>query len=118
MAIVAMAVVSSYDWAGFPFDNLCGTFILTTVLSFRSGLEASLTKAPFLADSGEPVNPIYDGTHTITTLGSHSTTNVTVNIFSTGFSYCLQEMLLQRFPALPDNSEWIMTKDQVTVTTI
>jgi hypothetical protein len=55
MAIVAMAVVSSYDWAGFPFDNLCGTFILT-VLSFRSGLEASLTRAPFLADSGEPVN--------------------------------------------------------------
>jgi hypothetical protein len=100
-AIVAMAVVSSYYWAGFPFDNLCSN-----------------------EDELDVVDAAYFGTHKITT-GTGSSDSVTVDVYNQyTFRYCLQDLLWtsgRSFPAIarfqPEGGEW-MTEDQEKVTNI
>jgi len=97
-AIVAMAVVSSYYWSGFPYDNLC--------------------------ENKDPVGNGYAGTWNVTTGDNKTNTNVTVSADDASFRFCLQDLLRtngKNFPALakfqPLNEEW-MTVDQETVVTI
>jgi hypothetical protein len=102
-----MAVVSSYFWSAFPFDNLC------------------------VANS--TVSSTYVGSWTITPLGTTSTVNNTEGDFmaevskdDTNFQYCLQDFLRypmgqSHFPFIPSRQpaglEW-MTDQQETVTRI
>jgi hypothetical protein len=96
-----MAVVSSYFWSGFPFDNLCSN-----------------------EDDLDVVDSSYFGTHKITT-GSGSSDFATVDVNNQyTFRYCPQDLLRtsgRGFPAIarfqPEGGEW-MTEDQERVTTI
>jgi hypothetical protein len=98
-AIVAMAVVSSYFWSGFPFDNLC-------------------------SNEDDLVDSSYYGTWNITTFTLGRTFTVTVDSSDYTFRYCLQDLYRtsgRNFPALPQfqpaGSDW-MTDDQEKVTTL
>jgi hypothetical protein len=65
-ALVAMAVVSSYYWSGFPFDNLC--------------------------QGNEPASEIYlNGTFTLTTTNGKTIRDVAVGANADSFHYCLQD---------------------------
>jgi hypothetical protein len=98
-ALVAMAVVSSYYWSGFPFDNLC--------------------------QGNEPASEIYlNGTFTLTTTNGKTIRDVTVGANADSFHYCLQDYFRFgnfTFPALsswqPEGGEW-MSDEQETVVNI
>jgi len=99
MAILAMVIVGSYIWTGFPFDNLC-----------------------------EPNNNIgnflHGGNWTISPLGDdiNKTEVVFLEDSDSSLHYCNQNLMTQGvFPALPrfqpKGNEW-MTKEQETLTKI
>lgn len=105
LAIVALALVSSYYWASFPFDNLCETNI--------------------------PVNEDLIGKWTIifnqTDIGT-DIDHIVVNADDISYKFCLQDFFryfrypnATAFPFVPRNQikgrEW-MTKDQETITNI
>eukprot|EP00541_Cyclophora_tenuis_P005816 CAMPEP_0116559546 /NCGR_PEP_ID=MMETSP0397-20121206/10460_1 /TAXON_ID=216820 /ORGANISM="Cyclophora tenuis, Strain ECT3854" /LENGTH=448 /DNA_ID=CAMNT_0004085335 /DNA_START=325 /DNA_END=1671 /DNA_ORIENTATION=- len=90
-ALVAMAVVSAYTWAGFPFDNICKT--------------------------GTKVDKAFVGTFKLDVKdGTKGTTSVQQEDFE--YNYCLQALLQPpnvKFPPVPDKQpsslKW-MTPDQ------
>lgn len=101
IACVAMAVISSFYWSGFPFDNLC---------------EAS------------DIAPGYEGKFTVTALDQNTRMNGTeVSFTSTSMQYrfCNQDLLSpgggQTFPFVakqqPEGDEW-MSPTQEDVTTV
>lgn len=100
LAILAMAVLSSYYWAGFPFDNLC-------------------------PDENTAINASYVGDWTISMADAE---DVAITIPANGevYKYCLQDFFRfprqdKAFPFIPESQlegeEW-MTMDQEIVTTI
>jgi len=101
VAVAAMAVVGSYMWTGFPYDNLC------------------------VNDPSEAILR-YQGTWDVYVHGSN-TTDQTVTVEESFYSvrFCRQEYFRMKgvvaFPALPsfqpDGDEW-MNPDQVKLTTI
>lgn len=103
LAILAMSVLSSYYWAGFPFDNLC-------------------------LDETQIANETYTGTWAVTGKSDSDTSAVDISVPLDGDVYkaCLQDFF--RFPtvdkAFPfvsqfqlEGQEW-MTPDQELVTSI
>jgi hypothetical protein len=102
LAIVAMAVLSSYYWAGFPFDNLC--------------LEENPT-----------ANASYVGEWTITPFNHSETVDIMIPTDGeVNYKYCLQDFFRfpkadKAFPFIPEfqleGQEW-MTTDQELVTNI
>ena len=101
LAIVAMAILSSYYWAGFPFDNLC-------------------------AVEYEQVNATYIGDWTVKPFDSEDTVTVTIPTGEQVFQRCLQDFFRfpkgsERFPFIPDlqleGEEW-MTSNQEAITNI
>jgi len=101
LAVAAQALISSYFWSGFPFDNLCQTD--------SSGVEGSR----------------YVGTWVIQPLDGQRRTIVTVDDADPVYKYCLQDYFrffgTLSFPFIPDwqppGSEW-MTEEQERLTTI
>jgi len=101
LACVAMAIISSFYWSGFPFDNLC--------------------------ESADVV-PGYDGTFTVRGLDPTIRMNGTVAKFTSSdmqYRFCNQDLLssgrAQTFPFVankqPKGDEW-MTPTQENVTNI
>ena len=98
IAVVAMAVLSSYNWAAFPFDDLCDTQI--------------------------PVPPALAGTYNITRADNVTDTAI-ISEGDTIHTYCSQllfrESEFKRFPPSPQgqppNMEW-MEPEQETVVEI
>mmetsp|Transcript_36061 Transcript_36061/g.78980 ORF Transcript_36061/g.78980 Transcript_36061/m.78980 type:complete len:445 (-) Transcript_36061:1655-2989(-) len=99
-AVIAMAVISSYSWTGFPYDNLCET--------------------------NETVNDSsYYGRHNITAADNSTFAIVTVGPRDETYRYCLQDLIRMpnviAFPALPvwqpEGDEW-MTSDQEHLTSV
>lgn len=97
ISLVAMAVVSSYYWTGFPFDNLC--------------------------QNDNPVSTVYPvGTYNLKRAdGRNVTSDVVIDTDTASFRYCLQDYMRYgnlTFPALsrwqPEGGEW-MSEDQETV---
>ena len=103
LAIVAMAILSSYYWAGFPFDNLCPA-------------EDQQVNATFV---GSWVIQPFDA-------AKNETVNITIEPDAPVFQNCLQDFFRfpsngRRFPFIPEfqlnGQEW-MTSDQEIVTDI
>jgi hypothetical protein len=100
LAIVAMAVMSSFYWSGFPYDNLC----------------------PAIEGGGQSV--VEPGNYNIRFRGNSTTTTVEV-VDGTPYRFCNQNLLKPggrlTFPFIaamqPEGGEW-MTEDQEFVTTI
>lgn len=97
LAIVAMALLSSYIWSAFPFDNLC----------MNEGANA----------------PTFAGAWLVTPLEG-DVEEVTLDDSDGSFRYCLQDFFRisgENFPFIsknqPDGEEW-MTSEQETVTDI
>jgi hypothetical protein len=97
-SIVAMAVVSAYSWAGFPYDNLC--------------------KNDF------PVNDVYVGSFNLTGNDGNVFNDVLISQSDSSYRYCLQDIIRYSsvgFPALsqwqPKGNEW-MSDGQETVVDI
>lgn len=102
LACVAMAIISSFYWSGFPFDNLC--------------------------DKDESLPANYKGTFTVKALDQGigmNGTQVTFSESDTPYRVCNQNLLSgglgRTFPFTasqqPEGGEW-MTPDQEDVTTI
>jgi hypothetical protein len=107
VAIVALAVLSSYYWSAFPFDNVCV--------------------------SNTTVNEAYVGSWQVTPFGSTAKTNSSggedatqVGAADLDFQFCLQDFFRfprgeYRFPFIPEfqpeGLEW-MTSEQESVTRI
>jgi hypothetical protein len=94
-----MAVVSSYAWSGFPYDNIC-------------------------MNDESVGNEYVNNTWNVQTIDGKSNHTVTVLSGDESWRFCSQDMLRnqgQSFPALPrfqpEGGEW-MTNDQETVTNI
>jgi hypothetical protein len=94
-AIVAMAVVSSYYWSGFPFDNLCKND--SVGLNYRGDYDVM----PWVGGDSVPVS---------------------VSQGSESFRYCLQDFLRYgnfTFPALsswqPEGGEWMDADQELVV---
>jgi hypothetical protein len=99
LSIAAMAVLSSYYWSGFPFDNLC-------LLSSTEGE--------------------YQGNWTLSPIDSDNTFTREVDTNDPSFQFCVQDFLRfkkgqRSFPFVaafqPAGKEW-MTSEQATLTTI
>ena len=97
-AVLASAVMSSYYWAGFPFDNLCS----------QDSLVGSELSGVWLIDPW----------------GHGTLQNVTITADDEAFDFCLQDYLRYRrdersFPFLPrfQREEW-MTEEQELVTNV
>jgi hypothetical protein len=95
-SIVAMAIVSAYSWAGFPFDNLC--------------------------KNDSPVNDAYIGRFNLTRANGHVFSEVIINSNDASYRYCLQDMIRFRnvgFPALskwqPKGDEWMSDEQEILV---
>ena len=102
LACVAMAVISSYYWSAFPFDNLCA--------------------------NDNAVNSTYIGKFEVKPLGHHlqAAPNFSeVTSKSTEYRYCLQDLMTpghgNTFPFIPNQQppgeEW-MTESQEDITVI
>ena len=98
LACVAMVIISSFYWSGFPFDNLC--------------------------DKNESLPVSYQGTFTVKALDQNIQMNgvqVTFSDSDTPYHVCSQNLLGRTFPFVPsrqpEGGEW-MTPDQEDVTTI
>ena len=102
LACVAMVIISSYYWSGFPFDNIC--------------------------DKNESLPAGYQGTFTVKALDQSIRMNGTQVTFSESdmpYRVCNQDLLAggqgRTFPFIPsqqpEGGEW-MTPDQEDVTTI
>jgi len=97
LAICAMAVISSYAWAGFPYDNLCENEDSAVDNSFSGNITTESGKSRF----------------------------VSVNAGDSTYRYCLQDLYRtdgkENFPAVPENqpdgNEW-MTDDQEILTRV
>lgn len=101
-SFLAMAIMSSYFWASFPFDNLC--------------------------ENDYPAPPAYYGNKTIFRFDSNETEFLLANETTPSFRYCNQDFFTaagrrfaERFPYVPSNQpegdEW-MTDEQESVTQI
>jgi hypothetical protein len=115
-----MAVMSSYYWSAFPFDNLCeneGQMAPSNYIGeqrvpvFKTNNTASIIKSWSGSPDDQPEGIDYIETFTI---GPNATT----------YSYCNQDFFSSgrwTFPFIPkwqpDGEEW-MTEQQETVTTI
>jgi hypothetical protein len=101
LAIIAMVFISSFYWAGFPFDNLCDAD--EDIQSPNSPYFGNFTIIP---DKNDPDNSI----------------NVTVSKGDSIFKYCNQNLLQSgfSFPFLPSQQEgrggdWMtLTQEQIT----
>lgn len=99
LAVTAMAVSSSYSWAGFPYDNLC------------------------LSDENEL--DYYIGSWNIVSVDGSRNAYVTVSEGDTSYKYCKQSLYWYgkgfNFPAVPywqtEGDEW-MTSEQELLTRI
>jgi hypothetical protein len=102
VACLAMAVMSSLYWAGFPYDNTC--------------------------PNNNDVNPVYIGNYTVAArsdTGTNQVDHVEISAETTEYRYCLQDLIRSgngnSFPFIPEQQpkgdEW-MTADQEVVTTI
>lgn len=97
-SFLAMAIMSSYFWASFPFDNLCEN------------------------DYSAP--PAYYDEQTLLRFDSNQTETITLNAASPSYRFCNQDFFKAKgrnFPFIPshqpEGDEW-MTDDQETVTLI
>jgi len=98
LSVLAMALLSSYWWSGFPYDNLC---------------------------ENEVIENKYVGVHFIDTVDGGKSESYVVASNTTSYQYCNQNLLTPdgkqvRFPAIPywqNTTKW-MTKDQELVTEI
>lgn len=98
LACVAMVVLCSFYWSGFPYDNLC-----------EDGL----------------VDETYRGSFTIEPKDGGSHVTVEFDEFSPQYKFCSQDLLApgrgNTFPFVPEQQpngdEW-MTEDQETITRI
>lgn len=106
LAIVALALVSSYYWASFPFDNICETS--ATVPTTETGT--------WTVDVIKSSNDVEE----------HTTYQVVLTEDDNQYKYCIQDFMrypkgYPPFPFVPKNqipgSEW-MTDDQEIVTNI
>ena len=102
VACLAMAIMSSFYWSGFPYDNTCPN------------------------DNG--VDQSYIGNYTVTArsdTGTRQVDDVEISAETTEYRYCFQDLIQQGkgklFPFTPvqqpEGGEW-MTADQEDVTTI
>jgi hypothetical protein len=104
LSIMAMAIISSYFWAGFPFDDLC--------------------------TSDSTVNSTYHGSWILPSLSSNNVSEVGKSIVldegDVEYQYCLQDFFRfakddKAFPFVPskqpEGKEW-MTPEQEIVTSI
>jgi hypothetical protein len=99
-ALAVYALMVSYNFAGFPFDQAC--------------------------DTNETVPVEYEGNHIIATGGeNHEAFNITITPGENAFKYCFQDMIRFRdpraFPAVPSKQrpgeEW-MTEGQTDATSL
>lgn len=122
-----MAVIASYNFAGYPFDNLCGEWLLVMKGSKRQHthpfLPSYLTR-PNQNKEGDSLDVGYLGTFLPKTAGTQRTVNATVVAEDNSFHYCLQDMFRTAgpsFPAIPENQppgeEW-MGNVQANVVTV
>ena len=103
-ACIFLAIMSSFYWAAFPFDNLC-------------------------ADKTRTLDPSYYGTHQLNTTAFRAVAaeyqNVTLTANTTIYKYCRQNFLHHEsgfyFPFIyrnqPNGGEW-MTPDQIRLSYI
>ena len=102
VACLAMAVISSFYWSGFPYDNTC--------------------------PNDNDVDQSYIGNYTVTArsgTGTRQVDDVEISAETTEYRYCVQDLIRQAtgntFPFTPEQQpkgdEW-MTADQEVVTTI
>lgn len=98
LAIVAMAIMSSYYWSGFPYDNLCEI-------------------------TDQELNATYTGSWKVT---SGSSSPIDVSMSETVYKHCIQDFFsfpkgARAFPFIPnfqlEGQEW-MTEDQELATKI
>lgn len=94
LTILAMALVAAYTWAGFQFDNLCG--------------------------SGVGVDETYAGSWNLTRTDTGVSYPFTVDQDTEAYSYCSQRMMEYAFPPVPSFQQgdgWMST-EQKTITSI
>ncbi len=132
-AVIAMAIVSSYYWASFRFDNLCCKSLLSMLAMCLNFLIAHSFFARTVVDS-VALDPTYlntgvasdrSGEWDLITLGTgKKLREITVSPDSQVYKYCLQDMFRQQgesFPAVPSNqpvgNEW-MSEEQEKITKI
>ena len=105
MAVVSMALISSYYWSGFPFDNVCES---------EQGVNGTGT------DQSARQEHDYVGDWIVDIKGSGEKASVSVNADDSFFIFCRQDFFryyddMRSFPFLPENQpeglEW-MTSDQ------
>lgn len=121
-----MAVISSYYWSGFPFDNLCANDSISP--SYLGNFTIRQRKAavddPFaLATTAEGDDESEDQEDE--EIDDRDFTEVIVTSNDIDYRYCNQDMLMPggggTFPFIPskqpEGDEW-MTDDQETVTRI
>lgn len=104
VAISAMAISSSYSWAGFPYDNLCLNDINET---------------------DDDSNGYYTGSWDVTSIDGSRIASVTVSEGDPSYKYCKQSLYWYgkgfNFPAIPywqtEGEEW-MTNEQELLTRI
>lgn len=111
LAVAAMGIVSSYFWAGFPFDNVCATNVMVAEQSVFKGTWNVTTSEKFANPSDVD-------------LANDKSGLVEVEAGDFSFQYCLQDFFRyepdeRKFPFIPafqrEGLEW-MTDDQEVVT--
>lgn len=117
-AIAVYAVMSSFNYASFPYDNACGTWLSFLRYSYRTTLlSANENILPFTLVDETTVSSEYVGTFEATT-PSGNAVQVDVAKGDSNYFYCNQDMMHYSppaFPAIPSNQpvggEW-MTPSQ------
>eukprot|EP00580_Thalassiosira_gravida_P016537 CAMPEP_0201659950 /NCGR_PEP_ID=MMETSP0494-20130426/2690_1 /ASSEMBLY_ACC=CAM_ASM_000839 /TAXON_ID=420259 /ORGANISM="Thalassiosira gravida, Strain GMp14c1" /LENGTH=774 /DNA_ID=CAMNT_0048137655 /DNA_START=1861 /DNA_END=4185 /DNA_ORIENTATION=+ len=103
LVISAMAVASSYSWAGFPYDNLCEN-----------------EGAGDNDDRNNDELEDYIGTWDVVSFDGSRNVEVTVSDVDPSYRFCQQSLYWSgNFPAIPywQNDEW-MSKEQELLTTV
>ena len=133
-AVIAMAIVSSYYWASFRFDNLCRKSSMFAILAMCLRLYIAHSFFARTVVDDVALDPTYmntgvasdrTGEWDLITLGTGmELKDITVSPDSQVYKYCFQDMIRQpgkSFPAVPSNqpegSEW-MSEEQEQVTRI
>lgn len=116
-ALAVLAVMMSFNYASFPFDNACGKYIFS-----HSLLRVEVPSDAILLTVQNATIPMeYIGTHNIS-VANGSYAIVTLNADDQTYEFCKQDMLrYQPFPALPipsnqpADAKWMSSSQNFTV---